>query len=87
MPELELSDQFDDRFQLKPKDQQVAILKTLKLLGDNPRHPGLRVKRIKTKPGVFEARINRADRLSFHWDSGRIVLRTNCHHDDVLSRP
>lgn len=88
MPELERSDRFDERFRSKPNDQQAAILKAIKFLADNPRHPGLRVERIRTRSGVWSARVNRSDRLSFHWgEKGQIVLRFNCHHEELYRRP
>jgi hypothetical protein len=88
MPELERTDHFDRRFRSKPNQQQIAILKALKFLADNPRHSGLHVERVSSYPGVWSARVNRSDRLTFHWgDDGRIVLRTNCHHDEVYARP
>jgi mRNA interferase RelE/StbE len=87
MPEVELSDAFDGEFQRKPPDQQGAILKTLKLLGDNPRHPSLRSRKIGTIPGVFYARVTQGDRLSYEWDGPRLRLRHNCHHDEVIRNP
>jgi hypothetical protein len=88
LPEIERSDRFDSRFRSKPHDQRGAILKTIKRLADDPRHPGLRVERVKTYPGVWSARVNRSDRLTFHWDDeGHIVLRYNCHHDEVYGKP
>ena len=37
-------------------------------------------------PGVWEAYIDDANRVTFHWDEGRIVLRKNCGHD-ILKNP
>lgn len=88
MPELERTDRFDRRFGKKPNDQQAAILKTIKLLADDPGHPGLHVKRVTGWPGVWSARVNRSDRLSFEWGAdGQLVLRYNCHHDELYSKP
>jgi hypothetical protein len=36
---------------------------------------------------VWEAYIDQANRVTFHWDDqGRIVLRRNCNHA-ILQRP
>jgi hypothetical protein len=37
--------------------------------------------------GVYEARVDRSLRLTFHWDGPVIVLRNNCKHDDTLAHP
>ncbi len=86
MPQIARPKHFDKQFRKKPPDQQAALAKALKLLGDNPSHPSLRVKRVKSAPGVFEASANMRDRLTFEWVGGQIVLRNNCHHDEVLKR-
>jgi hypothetical protein len=64
-----------------------AIARCVQLLGDNPRHPGLSTHRMSGYPGVWEAYVDRANRVTFHWDDeGRIVLRRNCSHQ-ILQRP
>lgn len=58
-------------------------------LAENPRHPGLRTKRLQVSMGgtaVFSARVDRANRLTFHWDGSTIVLRNHCNHD-ILKVP
>jgi hypothetical protein len=56
-------------------------------LGENTRHPGLQTHPVRGTPGVFEAYVDRANRLTFHYDDeGRIVLREHCSHD-ILRRP
>jgi hypothetical protein len=40
------------------------------------------------KPGVWEAYVDDANRVTYHWDDeGRIVLRKNCRHDILDRRP
>ena len=65
---------------------QLAIARCLELLADNPRHPGLRTHRVQGAPGVWEAYVDRANRVTFHYDGSTIVLRNNCNHD-ILHRP
>jgi hypothetical protein len=65
---------------------QFAIARCLELLADNPRHPGLRTHRVQGAPGVWEAYVDRANRVTFHYDGPAIVLRNNCNHD-ILRRP
>lgn len=87
MPKIVIPDPFDERLRAKPPKQRGAILKTLKFLAENPRHPGLRTKGVTSWPGVFVSRVTQADRLTWHWAEGKIVLRNNCHHDDVYANP
>jgi len=60
---------------------QTAIWAAVRQLRVDPRHPGLRVKKITRS--VFEARIDEGNRLTFFWDGPKIVLENHCHHDIV----
>jgi hypothetical protein len=71
----------------KPPSMQAAVARTiLKLESDMP-PPGLRIKPVKAAPGVYEARIDRSNRITFHWEDGVRVLRNNCHHDIIERNP
>jgi hypothetical protein len=64
-----------------------AIARCIELLADNPRYPGLETHKVQGKRGVWEAYVDAANRVTFHYDdAGRIVLRNNCNHD-ILKRP
>jgi len=65
---------------------QAAIARCIELLGDNPRHPGLHTHRVQGTAGVWEAYVDRANRVTFHWAGPAIVLRNNCNHD-ILKTP
>lgn len=72
----------------KPAGMQAAILECIERLLDNPAHPGLKVKLVRSAQGkdrVYEARVDKANRLTFHWEDGAVVLRNNCNHS-VLDR-
>jgi len=67
---------------------QGRILHAIETLAENPRNPGLHGKKIKSAEGVFEARIDGGNRMTWEWiNDGVIRLRTNCHHDQVLKNP
>jgi len=55
-------------------------------LATDPRHPGLQTHKVKGFPGVFEAYIDKANRLTFEYGEDSIWLRTHCNHD-VLRSP
>jgi mRNA interferase RelE/StbE len=66
---------------------QGAILRCIRQLRTDPRHPSLRTKKMKgTTEDVYEVRIDQGNRLTFHWEGGTIVLRNHCNHD-ILRRP
>jgi len=86
LPELDVPPSFKRVARKKEARLQVAIARCLELLADDPRHPGLSAHRIQGAPGVWEAYVDQANRVTFHYDEGRIVMRTNCNHD-ILRRP
>jgi len=56
-------------------------------LGENPRHPGLNVHRIQGTADIWEAYVDRGNRVTFRYDeSGALVFLNHCNHD-VLRRP
>jgi hypothetical protein len=88
MPPLRYDASFKKRFQKKETGMQAAIMETVKRLADNPRHPSLQTHPVQgTKnPKVFEAYVDKRNRVTWHWDEGIIVLRSHCNHD-ILKHP
>jgi hypothetical protein len=86
LPDLEIPPSFKRTVKKKDLPLQLAIARCLQLLADNPRHPGLQAHRIQGCAGVWEAYVDRANRVTFHYDGPKIVLRKNCNHD-ILRRP
>lgn len=62
------------------------IAKTITQLREDPRHPGLHTEKVRSRPGVFAARIDGGNRLTFRWEDGTIVLMNHCNHKQVLGR-
>ncbi len=62
--------------------------KQLGLLAADPRHPSLRVKKVRGTGSVFEARLDREHRFTFEF-GGRheIILRVVGPHDPTLKKP
>ena len=86
MPALRIPASFKKKLAKKPPAMQGAILECVQRLGDDPQHPGLRTSSLSGHPGVFYARVDRANRVTFEWDGDEIVLRVHCNHD-ILKRP
>jgi hypothetical protein len=80
---LEIPVHFKKHLATKSASLQAAILECVARLGENTRHPSLRTHRVQGTKGVYEAYVDKANRVTFHYDSGRIVLRNHCNHDIV----
>lgn len=78
---------FRRRLKKKTPDQVGAIARCIEQLVENPKHPGLHTHRVQGADGVFEAYIDQANRLTFHWDGGTIVLRNHCNHSMLERNP
>ena len=87
LPEIEIPPSFKKTAKAKQPRLQAAIARCVRLLGDDPRHPGLQTHQIQGCRGVWEAYVDKANRVTFHYAAdGTIVLRKNCNHD-ILKRP
>lgn len=86
MPEIVIEPAFKKRLAKKTPQQRGAILECIERLGRNSRHPGLHTHRVQGAKGVFEAYVDDANRVTFHWEDGAIVMRNHCNHD-VLKTP
>lgn len=83
---VRISTRFKKQLHKKPVEMQDAIIEAVTQLRKDHTHKGLHTHRVWGQPGVFEARIDKANRLTFHWDGPTIVLRAHCNHD-ILKRP
>jgi len=74
----------------KPLPLQDAVDECVERLGENPRHQSLQTHPVRGNKGVFEAYVDKANRITFHYErrEGRrhIVLRRHCNHD-ILRKP
>jgi mRNA-degrading endonuclease YafQ of YafQ-DinJ toxin-antitoxin module len=86
VPDVEVPVSFKRMARKKPAQLRAAIARCVELLADNPRHPGLQTHRVQGAVGVWEAYIDQANRVTFHYEGQVIVLRKNCSHD-ILRRP
>lgn len=64
------------------------LKKQIALLASDPRHPSLRVKKVRGTGSIFEARVDRDLRFTFEF-GGRhgIILRVVGPHDPTLKKP
>lgn len=76
---------FKKRLNKKPAALAGAILECINRLADDPRQPGLHTHRVQGTADVWEAYVDQANRLTFHYEGGDIVLRNHCNHDILRS--
>jgi mRNA interferase RelE/StbE len=85
---VEYSPRFIKSYKKKPGEMQEAIRKAVTQLRTDYRHKSLRARKMRGHPeGVWEARIDDSNRLTFHWKDGTIVLRNHCNHSILGRRP
>jgi len=85
---LTLTERFrKSALELDPETRD-KLKKQIALLATDPRHPSLRVKKIKGTGSIFEARVDRDIRLTFEF-GGRheIALRVVGPYDPTLKKP
>lgn len=85
---LTLTERFrKSALELAPETRE-KLKKQIGLLASDPRHPSLRVKKIKGTGSIFEARVDEKVRLTFEFGGrSEIVLRVVGLHDPTLKKP
>jgi mRNA-degrading endonuclease YafQ of YafQ-DinJ toxin-antitoxin module len=82
------SENFKKNVEKLPIEIKRQLKKKLEIMLENPRHPSLRVKKLKgRKDGVFEASINMDIRMTWEYVDGGILLRNIGEHEETLKNP
>ncbi len=88
MPAIELTELFKRHYANLPAKIQKKVKKALRLLAENPRYPSLQAKPVEGAPGIYEARIDQAYRLTYELLPGNVLrLRVIGKHDETLKNP
>ena len=87
MPSLVIPPSFKKRLGKKPQSLTAAILECVHCLGKDPRHPGLNTHKVRGTAGVWEAYVDRSNRVTFHYEDGTIAMRNHCNHDIIERSP
>lgn len=77
---------FDKAFEKLPGSIQDTAFDKLELLMKDPKHPSLRVKRVKGTSYVWEMSVNMSYRITFQVEEKEIVLRKIGTHA-ILKKP
>ena len=88
MPEIETTERFEKDFLRLSPELQKKVLKVLRLLAENPRHPSLQTKPIQGARGLYEARIDQSYRMTYQClPNDILLLRAAGKHDETLKNP
>ena len=85
--EILFTEQFEQAYEKLTKAEKRGVRKALTLLGDNPKYPSLRVKKMEGRKNIWEARPSKRLRMTFEMAGEIIVMRNAGEHDKVLKRP
>ena len=85
--EILFTEQFELAYEKLTGAEKRSVRKALALLGDNPKYPSLRVKKMEGKQNIWEARPSRRLRMTFEMVGETISMRNVGEHDKVLKRP
>ncbi len=80
MIKIHFSDEFKRNARKLTRIERKAIIAALKRFRHNPRHPGLRVQKMRGRKNIWEARASSDLRILFHVDGNAIFLITCGHH-------
>jgi len=83
---LQTTRPFDDDYKALPESIKNLADKQFTLLLENPRHPSLRLKKIKGHPDIWEGRITKSYRFTFQISGETYILRRMGTHD-ILKTP
>jgi len=82
-----LTERFEGAYVKLTAADRKLVRKALILIGGNPGHPGLRVKKMEGRKNIWEARPSRKLRMTFEIAGDAVVMRNVGDHDRVLKKP
>jgi mRNA-degrading endonuclease RelE of RelBE toxin-antitoxin system len=85
--EILFTEQFERAYEKLTKAEKRSVRKALTLLGNNPKYPGLRVKKMEGRRNIWEARPSKRLRMTFEMAGEIIIMRNVGEHDKALKRP
>ena len=87
MASVQLDRTFKKRLEKKNPIERAAVLECVERIIDDPTNKGLHIEPVQSHPGVFSARVDRGNRVSFHREGDLVVMRNHCNHDRVYRSP
>lgn len=84
---LQYTDRFRRAYRALTSEDRRRVQNALRRLAQNPRHPGLHVKKMQGVGGIWEARVSHTLRITFEMQDDVLILRNVGRHDATLKRP
>ena len=84
---IEFTERFLRAYRALQGDDVRLVEKALRQLAADPRYPGLRVKKMQGRQGMWEARASDSLRLTFEMHGDALLLRNVGARDDTLNNP
>jgi len=84
---LILTERFRRAYRSLSSQDRKRVQKALRLMAEDLRYPGLRVKRVQGTTKIWEARAGRSIRLTFEVEGTDLILRNVGQRDDALRQP
>ena len=85
--EIIFTEQFEQVYEKLTKAEKRSVCKALTLLGDDPRYPSLRVKKLEGTRNIWEACPSKRLRMTFQMTGETMIMRNVGGHDKVLKKP
>ncbi len=85
--EILFTEQFEWAYEKLTGTEKQSVRKALTLLGDNPKHPGLHVKKMGGRKNIWEACPSKRLRMTFEMSGETLFMRNVGEHDKVLKKP
>ena len=85
--EILFTEQFEQANEKLTDAEKRSVRKALALLGDNPKYPGLRVKKMEGRRNIWEDCPSGRLRVTFEMNREIIFMRNVGEHDKVLKKP
>jgi mRNA interferase RelE/StbE len=86
-------ERFLKAYRALPNNIQNKVIEAFELFKQDPRHSSLKIKKIQGQEGIWEGRINKSYRFTFHYDKDEktgqtvYVFRNVDNHDECLKNP
>ena len=82
-----IGERFQEAYTKLPQLVQKKVNKTLRLLDEDFRHPGLQARRIEGTDGIYEARVDRKHCMTYVRNGDRLIMRSVGEHGKTLGAP
>lgn len=84
---VEWSPQFEADYLRLPEPIKRKVRKALYLFERHPSHPSLQIEKIDRTREIWSGRVDRANRFTFRWQPGGVLLRRVGPHDRAYRHP